>query len=190
MLEIKLETTQPRLRIISVNEKPKTGKGAGTTRRLAGTKEIVQATPGSFRNHRKGGSTMKTMYTSLLIVNRAKWMLMGLVLAVVLLFPHQDATAGQAPVNLGSASSFALLAGTTITSTGGGTIDGDVGVSPGTAITGITPGMVSGTIYPGDPIAAQAQADLVTVFNDAAGRSGASLYRRRTRRQDPDPWPL
>ena len=49
---------------------------------------------------------MKTMDPSLLVVNRAKWLLMGLVLAVVLLFPHQDATAGQAPVNLGSAGSF------------------------------------------------------------------------------------
>ena len=38
---------------------------------------------------------MKTMYSSLRVVNRAKWMLMGLVLAVVMLFPHQEATAGQ-----------------------------------------------------------------------------------------------
>jgi hypothetical protein len=118
---------------------------------------------------------MKTMYTSLLVVNRAKWMLMGLVLAVVLLFPHQGAIAGQATVNLGSARSFAILAGTTITSTGVGTIDGDVGVSPGTAITGITPGMVNGNIYAGGPIAAQAQADLTTAYNDAMGRSGATL---------------
>ena len=119
---------------------------------------------------------MKTRYTSLLVVNRAKWMLMGLVLAVVLLFPHQDAMAGQAPVNLGSAGSFAVLAGTTITSTGGGTINGDVGVSPGTAfMLGIPPVIVNGTIHVGDPIAVQAQADLATAYNDAAGRTGAIL---------------
>src|SRR5665648_327146 len=87
--------------------------------------ETVQATPGSFRSHRKGGSTMKTMYTSHLVVNRAKWMLMGLVLALVLWLPHQGAAAGQAPVNLGSASSFAVLAGTTLTNTGATTIEGD-----------------------------------------------------------------
>ena len=115
---------------------------------------------------------MKTMSTSLLVVNRAKWMLMGLVLAVVLLFPHQEATAGQAPVNLGSAGSFAVLAGTTITSTGGGTIEGDVGVSPGNAfVAGFPPVIVNGTIHLGDPIAAQAQADLTTAYNDAAGRT-------------------
>jgi hypothetical protein len=118
---------------------------------------------------------MKTRYQSLLVVDRAKWMLMGLVLAVVLLFPHRDATAGQAPVSLGSARSFALLAGTTITSSGGGTINGDVGVSPGSAF---VPGgaIVNGGVYLGaDPIAVQAKADLATAFNDAAGRPGAIL---------------
>ena len=115
---------------------------------------------------------MKTMYSPLLVVTRAKWMLMGLVLAVVLLFPHQDATASQAPVNLGSAGSFAVLAGTTITSTNGGTINGNVGVWPGTTfVVGVPPVIVNGTIHLGDPIAAQAQGDLTTAFNDAAGRT-------------------
>jgi hypothetical protein len=114
---------------------------------------------------------MKTMDMSLLVVNRAKWMLMGLVLAVVLWFPHQDATASQTPVNLGSASPFAVLAGTTITSTNGGTINGNVGLSPGTAFDrGVPPVIVNGAIRLGDPIAAQAQLDLTTAFNDAAGR--------------------
>ena len=115
---------------------------------------------------------MKTMYTSLLIVNRAKWMLMGLFLVVVMLFPHQDATAGQAPVNLGSARSYAVLAGTGITSTGGGTISGDVGVWPGIDfVVGVPPVIVTGRVHLGDSIAAQAQGDLTTAFNEAAGRS-------------------
>jgi hypothetical protein len=113
---------------------------------------------------------MKTMYPSLLVVNMAKWVLMGLVLAVVLLFPHQDATAGQATVNLRSAGSFAILAGTTITSSGGGTINGDVGVWTGsTFVDGGA--IVNGGIYLGVPIAARAQGDLTTAFNDAAGRT-------------------
>ncbi|HEY9073359.1 MAG TPA: ice-binding family protein [Desulfobaccales bacterium] len=111
---------------------------------------------------------MKTMYPS-------KWLLMGLVLAVVLWFPHQEAIAGQAPVNLRSAGSFAVLATSTITCTEAGTINGDVGVSPGTAFTGSPPVTVNGTLHLGDPIAAQAQADLNTAFIDAAGRPGASL---------------
>ncbi|MCX5891271.1 MAG: ice-binding family protein [Deltaproteobacteria bacterium] len=115
---------------------------------------------------------MKTMYRSILVVNRAKWLLMGLVLAVVLLFPHQDATASQAPVNLRSAASFAVLAGTTSTSTNDGTSNGAVGVWPSN---GFVPGgpavIVNGTKHLGDPIAALAQGDLTTAFNDAAGRT-------------------
>jgi hypothetical protein len=71
-------------------------------------------------------------------------------------------------VNLGTADSFAVLAGSTVTNTGPTTIQGNLGVSPGTAITGFPPGTVSGTIYPGGAIAAQAQSDLTTAYNFAA----------------------
>jgi hypothetical protein len=92
----------------------------------------------------------------------------------VLSFPHQDARAGQMPVNLGSADSFAVLAFNTITSTSGGIIYGDVGVSPGTAFdAGTPPVTVHGTIHMGDPVAAQAQADLTAAYNNAAGRPSA-----------------
>ena len=92
---------------------------------------------------------MKTMYTSFLVGNRVKWMLMGLALAVVLLFPHQDATAGLvAPVNLGSAGSFGALAGTKIGSANGGKIHGDVGVWQGTVfVPGVPPVIVTGTVH-------------------------------------------
>ncbi len=116
---------------------------------------------------------MKTIYTLFLAGQRAKWMLMGLVLAF-LSFPYQDARAGQAPVNLGSADSFAVLAFNTITNTSGGRINGDVGVSPGTAFdAGVPPVTVNGEIHLGDPVAAQAQADLTAAYNNAAGRPGA-----------------
>lgn len=98
-------------------------------------------------------------------------MLMGLVLAF-LFFPHQDAVAGQAPINLGWADSFAALAGTTITSTSGGTINGNVGVCPGiTFVAGVQPVKVNGTAYLGDHIAKQAKRDLTVAYNDAAGRT-------------------
>ena len=103
---------------------------------------------------------MKTMYTSFLVEKRTKWMLTGLVLAVAFFFPHQDARAGQAPVFLGSAGSFAALAGTTITSTSGSTINGDVGVWPGSTFVDAG-AIVNGTVYLADPVAKQAQGDHV-----------------------------
>jgi hypothetical protein len=82
------------------------------------------------------------------------------------------AAAQQAPVGLGTAASFAVLAGTTVTNTGPSVISGDVGVSPGTAVVGFPPGIVNnGTIHAADAVAAQAQADVTTAYNDAAGRS-------------------
>lgn len=66
---------------------------------------------------------------------------------------------------LGTASTFAVLAGSTITCTGAGVIIGDIGVSPGTAIVlGATPCTVSGTIHAGDAVAAQAQTDALAAY--------------------------
>lgn len=77
----------------------------------------------------------------------------------------------QAPVALGAAANFVVLAGSTVTSTGPTSITGDLGVSPGTAVTGFGPGMLVGAQHAGDPTAAQAQGDLTTAYNDAAGRT-------------------
>jgi len=85
------------------------------------------------------------------------------------MFVSQDATAGQAMVPLGSATTFGVLAATTVTSTGNTTINGDLGVSPGNTVSGAP--TVNGTLHLGDPIAAQAQADLLIAYNDAAGRT-------------------
>lgn len=71
---------------------------------------------------------------------------------------------GQAP-SLGSAAGFAVLGGTTVTNAGATTISGDVGVAPGTALTGFPPGSITGTTHLGDPIAVQAQADAVIAYD-------------------------
>src|ERR1035438_10753989 len=64
-------------------------------------------------------------------VNGTKQILMGLVLAVALLAPPGTlVAAGPAPVNLGSAAEFTILAGAAVTTTGGGIIKGDVGARP------------------------------------------------------------
>ena len=70
---------------------------------------------------------------------------------------------------LGTASSFAVLGGSTVTSTGLSLVTGDLGVWSGTAITGFPPGIVIGTIRAGDDVAAQAQSDLTTAYNLLAG---------------------
>ncbi|MEO7098905.1 MAG: ice-binding family protein [Luteolibacter sp.] len=91
--------------------------------------------------------------------------------------------AGPAPVYLGAASNFTILAGAAITTTGGGIINGDVGASPisGSAIH-LTDAQVNGTIYAVDAagpagsvisptLLGEAMGDLTTAFNDAAGRT-------------------
>jgi hypothetical protein len=83
-----------------------------------------------------------------------------------------SADAAQAPVGLGKAASFAVLAGSTVTNTGPSVIRGSLGVSPGSAVTGFPPGVVTnGTINKANTAAAQAKAALTTAYNDAAGRS-------------------
>lgn len=93
-------------------------------------------------------------------------------LAVAVMFARHDATAGQAPVALGTNATFAVLAGTAVTSSGATTVNGDLGISPGTTLTGAP--SVNGTTHLGDPTAAQAQLDLTTAYNDAAGRPGGA----------------
>jgi hypothetical protein len=81
------------------------------------------------------------------------------------------ADAAEAPVGLGTAGSYSVLGGTTVTNTGPSTLSGDLGVSPGSAITGFPPGTVGGAKHAGDAQAAQAQSDLTIAYNDAAGRA-------------------
>ncbi|MEO6689099.1 MAG: ice-binding family protein, partial [Dokdonella sp.] len=73
---------------------------------------------------------------------------------------------------LGTAGSFAVLGGSTVTNTGATAIVGEVGVSPGSAIVGFPPGIISGgTIHANDAVALQAQSDLTTAYNALAGQA-------------------
>ncbi len=85
---------------------------------------------------------------------------------------NSSSPCGQAAVALGSAASFAVLAGSTVTNTGPTTVNGDLGLSPGSSVTGFPPGtVVGGTIHAADDIAAWAMANLTIAYNDAAGRT-------------------
>ncbi len=96
--------------------------------------------------------------------------LAGVSLAAILSVTS-SAFAQTAP-SLGQAASFAVLGGSTVTNTGSTTIVGELGVSPGTAVTGFPPGAVTGgTIHANDAVAQQAQADLTTAYNFLAGQA-------------------
>ncbi len=85
------------------------------------------------------------------------------------------ALGAQAPVATGTAGSFAVLAGSTVTNTGPSVISGSVGLAPGTAVTGFPPGIVlAGTTEIADGVALQAKSDLITAYDDAAGRSSTA----------------
>ena len=75
------------------------------------------------------------------------------------------------PCALGSTSTFATLAGTTITNTATPTLlNGDLGLSPGTSVTGFPPGIVNGTKHITDGAAATAQVDLTALYTCLAAQ--------------------
>jgi hypothetical protein len=96
-----------------------------------------------------------------------------LLLAGVLLpmgGPSAGAIATEVP--LGTAGSFAVLGGEAVTNTGPSVVTGDLGVSPGSAISGFPPGLVVGGVFhQTDAVALQAQTDLIVAYDDAAGQA-------------------
>jgi hypothetical protein len=80
-----------------------------------------------------------------------KLRLLGLACLSGLALLVGDALAAQPPVGLGTDGAFAVLAGQAVTNTGPSVINGDLGVSPGSAVTGFPPGtVVNGTIHTAD----------------------------------------
>lgn len=94
----------------------------------------------------------------------------GLLIAALLNATATPAQAADPKVGLGTATEFAVLAGTTVTNTGLSVISGDLGLSPGSSVTGFPPGLLLGTLHISNAVALQAKKDLTTAYNDAAGR--------------------
>src|ERR1035438_9678077 len=114
--------------------------------------------------HRTVPRSLRLSFDTLLVT--------GIAFITLAAFGSQSAMAATATVNLGTASSFAVLAGSAITNTGPTTISGDIGLSPGTAISGFPPGsQTSGATYVANGVALTAENDLITASNSAAGRS-------------------
>ncbi len=82
---------------------------------------------------------------------------------------NTPSTSAQSGVPRGTTTTYAVLAASAVTSTGLSVVNGDLGVSPGTALTGFPPGVITGATHLGDPVAAQAQADAHVEYNYLAG---------------------
>jgi hypothetical protein len=96
---------------------------------------------------------------------KSKYLILAAIVALAGFLPQSEAG-----LFLGSADSFAVLGGSTVTSIGDTVLNGNLGVYPGTAITGFgPPGTVHGTTYAGGEIAQQAQSDAIAAYTSLAG---------------------
>jgi hypothetical protein len=82
---------------------------------------------------------------------------------------------GQAKIPLGAAGNFRVLAGTTVTNTGATVITGNLGVSPGSAVTGFPPGKVTGAIDKANTASAAGEKALGTAYKTGMGRTNCPI---------------
>ena len=96
------------------------------------------------------------------LIKRNRWIaLSGWLSAGVLM--AGSAVAAVAP-GLGTADAFAVLGASTVTSTGPTLVTGNLGVYPGSAVTGFPPGVLNGTRHTNNGVANLAHLDAVTAY--------------------------
>jgi hypothetical protein len=104
----------------------------------------------------------KLKYLTILFILAALFMAAGGALA----------RPGAVAPDLGSAATFVGLAFSTFTNIGSGVYYGNVGVFPGTSVTGFPPGSVrNGAIHSADGVADQAMSDATTAHTALAGQA-------------------
>jgi len=96
--------------------------------------------------------------------------LAGITLVLTLAFAAVPVAAQASAVNLGTVSPFVVLGGSTVTNEGTSVLNGDLGLSPGTSLTGFDEAVVNGVTHENDAVAAQGQSDLTTAYDVAAGQ--------------------
>lgn len=96
--------------------------------------------------------------------NMKRWMICGL-----LLYSLSALSLNAGPITLGNASGFAVLGSSTVTNTGPTVVWGDVGVSPGTAITSTGSFVIGGSTHAADAAAANARTDAIAAYSVLAG---------------------
>ncbi len=117
---------------------------------------------------------MKARFEHTSARHTAKRISLGLAMTLVATIAQPAATAAVLAVNLGSASGFAVLAGSGITIAGAvnsTAITGDIGTFPTTSITGLGNVVLNGVNHAGDGVTQLAKSGLITAYNDAAGRA-------------------
>jgi hypothetical protein len=109
------------------------------------------------RRHAHGATGARTLRAGLLLI--------GLISTLLL---ASSASAATATVGLATAESYSVLGGSTVTNTGPTTMFGDLGLSPGSSVTGAP--HVLGATHVDDAVAIGAKSSLTTAYNDAASR--------------------
>ncbi len=95
----------------------------------------------------------------------------GAAVLITLALAAIPAAAQASAVSLATAGPFVVLGGSAVTNTGPSFLNGELGVTPGTSLTGFgLPAVVNGATHDNDAVAAQAQGDLTTAYNVAAGQ--------------------
>ena len=96
------------------------------------------------------------------------------LMAITLILGITSTASAATSINLGTASNFAVLGGSTITNTGSTVLNGDLGLYPGTSVSGFPPGTVNGAQHITDSVSAQAQTDLITAYNAGSSQTTTS----------------
>jgi hypothetical protein len=107
--------------------------------------------------------------------NKKNLLIKLLVTLFVFTFFVLTTTAAQSAIKIGNTKNFAILAGSTITNTGSTVVYGDIGLFPGTSITGLADIVLDGEVYLTDTDASLAKDALVEAYNDVAGRTPVTI---------------